>query len=516
MSLMGVDVGSSACKAVVFDESGRVLSAAAEGYEPISPRSDWLEMDPEVLWQAVAGAMSRAAQQTEGDPVAAVGLSSHGESLVPIDRDGTALGRFIMNADSRATEEAAWLEEEIGRERLFGVTGAIMHPMFPSAKLRWLQLNQPDLFASTASFHSVSEYILARLGLEPVIAYPLACRYLAFDVRELRWSEEILGAVGMSADRLPTPVPAGTAAGVLSPDAAAAVGITAGVPVVVGGHDQPCGALGMGALSPGTVTDSLGTYECIVAVSERPVLDDGAMAASLNSYCHVVPDRYITIAYFGAGVVVRWFCETFCGGDEAAAAKRGQDIHEYLSALAPAGPTEICITPHLLGSGTPHFDAEATGVIVGITQHTQRADVYKAILEGIACELAIISDILAAVVADFDTVRCSGGGARSSVGLRLRASITGRSMQTMSSPESVSLGAALLAGTSAGVYADLEEAVEQAVRVVDTIPPDEDAAGTYRAQIAQYRALYAALEPVRQIAARHGDEDVPQMRSSGT
>jgi xylulokinase len=202
--------------------------------------------------------------------------------------------------------------------------------------------------------------------------------------------------------------------------------------------------------------------------------------------------------------VVRWFCDTFCGGDEAAAAERGQDIHEYLSALAPPGPTGICVTPHLLGSGTPHFDPEATGAIVGITQHTRRADMYKAVLEGIACELAIISGILAGTVGEFDAVRCSGGGARSPLGLRLRACVTGRSMQTMSSPESVSLGAALLAGTSAGIYSGLEEAVEQAVRVVETIPPDQDAAETYRSQIAQYRALYAALEPVRQIATGHG------------
>jgi xylulokinase len=498
MSLMGVDVGSSACKAVVFDEAGRVLAAATEEYEPTSPRPGMLETDPDVLWRAVAGAMRQAASEAEGDPVAAVGLSSHGESFVPVAGDGAPLGPFIMNADGRATDEAAWLEREIGRERLFRMTGAIMHPMFPIAKFRWLQLNDPDVFAAAKSFLSVSEYILTRLGLDPVIAYPLACRYLAFDVRDLRWSEDILGVVGMSAERLPTPVPAGSAAGVLSAAAAGKVGLDPGVPVVVGGHDQPCGALGMGALSPGTVTDSLGTYECIVAVSERPVLDDGAMAASLNSYCHVVPDRYITIAYFGAGAVVRWFCQTFCGEDEAAAARRGQGLHEYLSELAAPGPTGLCITPHLLGSGTPHFDPRATGAMVGITQHTRRPDVYKGILEGIACELGIISDILAGAVGDFDVVRCSGGGARSSLGLRLRACVTGRSMQTMSSPESVSLGAALLAGASAGVYSDLEEAVEKTVRVLEAYPPDPEMAKAYRPQIEQYRRLYPALAPLRE------------------
>jgi xylulokinase len=495
---MGVDIGSSRCKAVVFAADGSVLAEAAEDYEPQFPAPARVEMDSEALWQAVAAAIRSAAEASE-EPVEATGLSSHGESFVPVDENGNALGPAIMNADNRASEEAEWWEKQLGREHIFQTTGMIVHPMYPMPKLRWLRTHEPELFARAARFVSVSDYVLLKLGLEPQMAYPLACRFMAFDVRTLRWSDEILAAAELSPERLPTPVPAGTAAGRLSRTAAADLGLQPDVPVVVGGHDQPNGALGMGAIAPGMVTNSLGTWECLVAVADEPTLGETAMAGSLNSYCHVVPGAYITIAYFPAGIMVKWFCDTFCGEDAAAAAAQGTGLHEYLEAAAPEGPTGLCITPHLIGTANPHFDPRATGVVFGLTQTTSRYQLYKGILEGLACELAIVSDLLADAVGSFDLLRCTGGGARSRLGLQLRASITGRSMQTLTCPEAVCLGVALLAGTTAGVYDGLGQAVEQAVRVADTIAPDRDAAAAYARQVEQYRRLYPALAPLREL-----------------
>jgi xylulokinase len=475
-----------------------VLAEAAEDYTPQFPAPARVEMDPDALWQAVAAAIESAAAAS-AEPVEAVGLSSHGESFVPVDGSGAALSPAIMNADNRAAEEARWWEQQLGRERIFQSTGMIVHPMYPMPKLRWLRIHEPELFERAARFVSVSDYVLLKLGLEPKIAYPLACRFMAFDVRQLRWDDEILAAAELSAERLPTPVPAGTAAGRLSRTAAADLGLQPDVPIVVGGHDQPNGALGMGAIAPGMVTNSLGTWECLVAVADEPTLGAPALAGSLNSYCHVVPGAYITIAYFPAGIMVRWFCDTFCGEDAAAARTQGTGLHEYLEAAAPDGPTGLCITPHLIGTANPHFDPRATGVIFGLTQTTSRHQIYKGILEGLACELAIVSDLLADAVGPFDLLRCTGGGARSRLGLRLRATMTGRSMQTLTCPEAICLGVALLAGTTAGVYEDLAQAVGQAVRVAETIPPDSSAAAAYARQVEQYRRLYPALGPLREL-----------------
>jgi xylulokinase len=499
MSLMGVDIGSSRCKAVVFRASGGVVAEAVADYRPEFPGPSMVEMNPDRLWDAVASAIRRAASQTKGDPIEAIGLGSHGETFVPTDERGEALGPAIMNADNRATAEAAWWEESVGRKRIFEITGLIVHPMYPMAKLAWLRRHRPDLFRSAARFVSISDYVLLKLGLEPCIAYPLACRFMAFDVRELRWSEEILNAAELSAERMSTPVPAGTAAGRLSRTAARELELPAGVPVVVGGHDQPCGALGMGATAPGMVSDSIGTYECLAAVGDRPSLGEAALRASLNSYCHVVPDQYITIAYFPSGLMVKWFCDTFCSEDAAVARRRGQDLYEYLEGNVPTGPTGLCILPHLIGSSNPHFDARATGVIFGLVQTTNRYQIYKGILEGLACELAIIAEMLASAAAPFDTIRCTGGGARSKLGLQLRATMTGRKMQTLRSPESVCLGAALLAGVSAGAYGNLDEGVRQAVDLGETFEPDGKLAAAYEKQMRRYRLLYPALEQLREV-----------------
>ncbi len=498
MGLMGVDIGSSRCKAVVFAADGSVLSEAAEGYTPQFPAPARVEMDPDTLWQAVAAAI-RSAAEASAEPVEAVGLSSHGESFVAIDASGVPLAPAIMNADNRAAEEARWWEQEFGREHIFQTTGMIAHPMYPMPKLRWLRLHEPDLFAKAARFVSVSDYVLLQLGLEPKIAYPLACRFMAFDVRELRWSDEILAAAELSPEQLPLPVPAGAAAGRLSRTTAAELALAPDVLVVVGGHDQPNGALGLGAIAPGMVTNSLGTWECLVAVSDGPTLGAAALAGSLNSYCHVIPGAYITIGYFPAGLMVRWFCDTFYGEEAVAAAARGADLHEHLEAAAPEGPTGLCVTPHLIGTANPHFDPRATGVIFGLTQTTTRHQIYKGIVEGLACELAIVCDLLADAVGPFDVLRCTGGGARSRLGLRLRASITGRAMQTLTCPEAVCLGVALLAGTTAGIYGSLDEAVGRTVRVADTIAPEAAEAAAYATQFERYRRLYPSLESLREL-----------------
>lgn len=495
MSLMGVDIGTSSCKAVVFSESGRMLASAAQDYSPTFLEGGRVEMDAHALWRAAAWAIREAAAQAR-DPVVGLTISSHGETFVPVDPRGEPMGPAILNADNRAAAEAAEWEQGFGRRRTFEITGTVVHPAFPLLKLRWLRSHQPELFRRAARFASVSDYALLRLGLPPYIGHSLASRFLLFDVRRHCWSEEILTAAGLSPEQLPIPAPAGAVAGRLSAGAAAELGLRAGTLVAVGGHDQACGAVGMGAIRPGMVSDSLGSYECVVHVDDHPRLDEAALAANLNSYCHVVPGHYITIVYFPSGMMVKWYCDLLSGEE---AANSPADLYEQLEAKAPPGPTGLCITPHLIGSATPHFDSRATGAIVGLTPATDRYQLYKGILEGIASELAIVTEVLAGVVGPFDAIRASGGGARSALGLRLRATITGRRIQTLESPEAVCLGAALLAGVAAGVYRDLPEAVEQAVRVVGTIEPDPDEARAYARQLRQYRLLYPALAPLREL-----------------
>jgi xylulokinase len=499
VSLLAVDMGSSSCKAVAFSEGGRVLAQQSCSYSPESEQPGWAEMDPEKFWQAfqkVTGAVAAGTSES----VEVLAISSHGETFIPVDVRQQPVGPAILNIDNRAVAEADWLADTLGRRRIFEITGLAVHSMYPIPKILWMREHQGDVFSSTSCFLALPSYLLSRLGLPPYVDYSLASRFLAFDVRQHCWSQEILSACRLEPEQFSIPVPSGTVAGQLQPAIAAELGLPSGTLVAVGGHDQPCSALGCGVLAPGRVSASFGTYECLVAASEVPAINDLALSANLNSYCHVVPDRFVTIAYFPAGIMVEWFLRLLYPERQL----DGAAISEFCAALeadATAEPSGLCITAHLPGTCTPDFDPRASGVMFGIRSTTGRAEIYKGILEGIACEFATMADLLQRVIGPFNDVYVAGGGGRSRLGLKLRATLASRRLHLMQSPEAVCLGTAILAGVAAGKYRSFDEAVKQVVVPGETIQPAPGLATSYGRQLQQYRLLYSSLAPVRQAQA---------------
>ncbi|MBV8475327.1 MAG: hypothetical protein JOZ36_01575 [Acidobacteria bacterium] len=496
MSLLVVDIGSSSCKAIVFTSTGQVLAQASAEYSPEFPRPSFAEMHPQKFCNAVRSCCHNAAKNLR-DPVQALCVSSHGETFVAIDSAGQPITQAILNQDNRAVFESAWCERTIGRDRLFQITGLSCHPMYPIPKILWLRKNQPRVFASTKCFTSLIGYLLHSMQLPPYVDYSLASRYLAFDVRRRTWSDEILAATELDPAILPSPVPAGTVAGKLNSDIASQFGIPAGTPIVLGGHDQPCGALGTGVIEPGRITDSMGTYECLLAASDAPLLSEKALKACLNSYCHVVPDKFITLAYFPSGIMVKWFHDLLYvnAGPRNSSEPTGPDPEcEYalLEAHMPEGPTGLCITPHLIGTCTPEFNPRVRAVIGGLGPGTKRAHLYKGILEGVACELSIVAEALADAVGDFRDIYATGGGTRSAGGLELRAALTGRRLHIMRSQEAVCLGTAILAGVATGEYSDIQEGITALVDERTTLFPNMQLAAAYREQMKRYRQLRSA------------------------
>jgi len=514
MSLLAVDIGSSRCKAVAFAVTGEILAQHASAYAPEFLAPARAEINPERFWQAVC-ACSQAVSRNLSDPVRALCLSPHGETFVPVNGQNEAVASAVLNQDNRATEETVWLERTFGRRQLFEITGLVAHPMYPVPKILWLRKHRRDILASSVRFISVIGYVLLRLGLPPYIDYSLASRYLAFDVRKCRWSEEILTATEISAECLPIPVPAGTIAGKLDAAASSQLGLSPGTMVVMGGHDQPSGALGVGAIGAGRVADSMGTYECLLGASDRPSLTDAALAASLNSYCHVVPGKFVTLAYFPSGIMMKWFHGLLYGevcGESAIA--EGGDLSDVeslhyatLERNAPAGPTGLCITPNLIGTCNPDFNPQARGIISGLGPNTTRSQIYKGILEGLACELSQMTEVLACAVGEFPDVYVTGGGSRSALGLQLRAALTGRRLHVMKCPEAVCLGGAILAGVASGEYGSLREAVELVVRDVSVVSPDDVVAASYAPQAKQYRYLRSVLTGITGTESSRGQRE---------
>ena len=491
MSLLAIDIGTSRAKAVAFSPSGEILAQCDQSFAPTFPRPSFAELDGEMFWDASRNLCRNISSRLNSDPVEAVCISSHGETFVSVDRSGQALGPAILNMDGRAMEESAWCAATLGHKHLFEVTGLVAHPMYPLPKFLWLKKHRPELFA-VARFLPVTSYLLLRMKLPPFVDYSLASRFLAFDVMRRCWSAEILAAAGLAVEKLPIPVPAGSSAGKLESDAAAELGLGTGVLVVVGGHDQACAALGVGSVEDARVSDSAGTYECIAVVSRRPHLSDAALAINLNSYCHVVPDLYLNLAFFPSGIMLKWFHDLLYvdGGRDSCAEGADENTHyRWLEEHALEGPSGLSITPHLIGTCHPDFNPWARGMIWGLNLGTNRAQIYKGILEGIACELAEIMESVEGITGKFSEVFATGGGTRSPLGMKLRASLTGKRFRTRDCPEAVCLGGAILASVAAGLHPSMAKGAQEMVRQGPVFEPDFQEAAKYQQQRKRYRSL---------------------------
>ena len=489
--LLGLDLGYTGCKAIAFNGRGEVLGGAYREYPMDRPQPGWVEMDPDRIWSDTADAIREV---TAGLPglVTALSVAVMGEAFTPVDRHGRPVTPTFTAFDERGGPECERIVGQLGADRIFELTGQIPGPSYPLAKMSWLRENRPDVYDRVDTFFCWGELVLHRLGVEPVIDYTMAARTMAFDVHQLTWSEEVLEAAKLDPALLPRVGPAGTPAGCVSAGAAEELGLSPSTMVVVGGHDQACGAVGAGAISGGQATYALGTVHVICAVMDR--FERGLGEAGFPCYPHVVPGRYITIGYnFTGGSLLRWFRDTLASADTARARADGRDPYDVLLADLPDEPTDLFVVPHFSGTGTPWFDTGAKGSVVGLTLATERGQIIKAILEGTTYELAFNLHLLEQAVVEVNELRVIGGSAKSDADVQLRTDVMNRRVVTMKISEAPALGAAILAGVGTEVYPSVQDAVAHMTALENTFDPDPSRAEQYAARRNAYQAVHPLL-----------------------
>ncbi|MDD2534357.1 MAG: FGGY family carbohydrate kinase [Eubacteriales bacterium] len=498
MCLLGLDIGTSGCKATIIDENGRVLSEAYREYALISERPGWQVLDPEQIWNAVVQVMSEAIQAKFCSRIRAIGVSSFGEATVAIDRNGRVLCNSMIYIDSRGALEAEALKERFGDQKILSITGTAIDPMYSLCKILWLKKNQPQIFADTWKFLLFADFILFKLGAEPATDYSLATRTMAFDITKKQWSVEILDAVGIAVDKFAQPVQSGTVIGKISLRYAHLFGLSQDVVLVAGGHDQACAALGAGVTQPGLAVDDLGTTECITPAFSKPILTKAMAANYYASVPHVIPDLFVTYAFsFTSGSVLKWYRDTFGDSFKAAALKQNRNAYELLIESASPTPASVLVVPHFAGAATPYMDHAAVGAIIGLTINTKPEDIMKGILEGITFEIMVNVERLAEAGIAINELRAVGGLAKSAAFLQLKATMMGIPVTTLAVPEAGTLGVAILAGTACGLYPSLAEAVKQLVHTEKTYYPDPILHQYYQKRFVQYKKLYPALRALR-------------------
>jgi len=494
MKLVGLDVGTTGCKAIVFSPEGRVLGQGFREYGVICDGPAKAEQDAEQVWSLTKTALREAVSASGGKDIKALSVSAQGDAIIPVDEEFRALSAAILGMDYRSGPQAERCAEALGALALFERTGMRPHPMNSLVKVLLLRELAPAVFARATKIVTYADFILGKLGGEAVIDYTMASRTMAFELGAQQWSETIHQTFGLSKEIWSRPAPSGTAVGSLRPDLAAELGLPPDLVLVTGGHDQTCAALGAGAVREGVGVVSTGTAEVLSTALDRPVLSEAMFNSFYPCYFHAKGGMYFTFSlnHIG-GILLRWWRDNFAGPDAAESMRQAMDAYQLIDGLMPQGPSPVMFLPHLNGSGTPTCDLRSKGAVVGLTLATTRHDVAKAILEGLTFELRLNLEAMRACGIRLDELVAVGGGAKSAVWLQLKADILNRPLRTVRCREAACLGAALLAGTGAGIYQNLEEAVAQTIHYEREYLPSADRVATYADRFAIYRELHPSL-----------------------
>ena len=506
--LIGLDIGTTSVKAGIFDASGRQVAAASHDYRIDHPKPDWAEIDAEVYWQAAITTIRHALSVGAVEPgkVAAIGVSSQGETVIPVDAAGRALGRAVVWLDNRARAEARHLAAQFGDREVYERTGVpSISPTWTACKLLWWRRHEPDLFAATYRFMLVEDFILQRLKGRFVTDRGVQSTTLLYDIGRQGWWVPMLDAVGIGPERLSELVQPGAVVGELAEAAADALGLPRAVRVVVGGMDQGAGAVGVGNIAPGMISESTGGALTLQATIADPGLDPTRLTPV---YVHSVPGQYIYCPVCPTGgMALTWFRDQFGGAEVERAASEGRNAFDLLTELAAGiqpGAEGLTMLPHLMGAFSPEYEPEARGAYYGFTLHHGRPHFVRATLEAVAFMLRRNIELMAGAGTLATEVRSHGGGARSSLWNQIKADVTGMTVLTLAGDDAAVRGDAMIAGVAAGVYPDLPAAAGAMVILADRYDPSPVNRPAYDAAYRRYIELFDALRPMYKHAGAAG------------
>ena len=503
--LLGIDIGTSGTKTILIDETGCVQARAVEEYPLYSPRPQWSEQDPRDWWNAACATVRKVLQQSGIDArhIMGIGLSGQMHGSVFLDSDNTVLRRALLWNDQRTQAECDWIMETVGRERVIDLISNPVLTGFTAGKILWLRNHEPELYAKVRKVLLPKDYIRLMLTGEYATEVSDASGTALFNVRKRTWALELLDALGIPADWMPTCYESPEVSGTISVAAAALTGLVPGTPVVGGGGDQAAGAVGNGVVGTGIVSSTVGTSGVVFAFSDTPIVDP---QLRLHTFCHAVPGKWHLMGVMlSAGGSLQWYRDAYCQPEKVVAGALGRDPYDLIcaeAARAPVGSEGLLFLPYLSGERTPYADPNARGVLFGLTRRTDRTHVARAVLEGVAYGLADSFQIMEQMQLPIKQVRASGGGARSKIWRDIQTDITGYSHVTINVDEGPALGAALLAGVGTGVYPSVEAACQATITIKETNDACSVNHAAYKRFHRLYQNLYAHLKEDFAEAAR--------------
>lgn len=492
---IGVDIGTTSTKAIVFSESGAIKGMANHGYPLLTPQPGWSEQEPEVIFKAVIAALREAIAQASVPPeaIAAVGMSGAMHSLIAMDAQNIPLTNGIIWADTRSVIQTERLQQD-GGMAIYRRTGTPIHPMSPLTKLIWMREADPETFSKAAKFISVKEYVLYQLFGRYVVDYSIASATGLLNLEHLNWDEEALATAGIRSEQLSDLVPTTYALLGMSSHYAEAIGLHPDTPVIVGASDGVLANLGVGAITPDQIAITIGTSAAVRGVVPRPITDPQG-----RTFCYVLTENHWVIGgpSNNGGVVLRWFRDQFSQPEVEQAKREGVDAYDVMIRVAagiPAGAAGLLFLPFLSGERAPSWNPDARGVFFGMAMHHQRAHCIRAVLEGILFNVYEITEILRHQIGHDVAIRASGGFARSQAWLQMMADLFGSEVFVPEVYEGSGFGAAVLAMHAVGALSHLTD-VQSLIHIDDRYQPDLQLSSHYRHLFKIYQQVYKNLVP---------------------
>ncbi|MBQ9098933.1 MAG: xylulokinase [Clostridia bacterium] len=481
--LLGLDIGTSGTKTVLFDELGNALAEASASYPLHQPKNGWAEQAPEDWWQAVCKTVPVVLKKS-GVPsadIAGIGLSGQMHGLVMLDAEGRVLRRSIIWCDGRTAKQCHRMEELVGRDRLIAITGNPAMEGFTTSKILWVRENEPHVYEKCKHILLPKDYIRYRLCGEHAIDAADASGTQLLDVSARQWSREICSAFGVDASLLPTVLEGPECSGHLSHHIAAALGLPAGIPIAAGGGDNACAAIGTGVCRTGKAFTTVGTSGVIVAHTDRVTIDP---EARYHAFCAAIPGGWHMLATTqAAGGSLSWFRNQI-------ASELSYKELDALCEQLPIGAENLLYFPYLMGERQPVLGIKARGVFFGLSAIHQKHHMARAVMEGVGYSLLDLLEVYRAEGTPCNDMVLCGGGAKSPFWSQMFADIYGIDIHLGQSGESACLGAAILGGCAAGIYASVEEGCHKTVRMRHTVKADAARHLQYRHFYDVYRLLY--------------------------
>ena len=495
--VLGVDLGTSGTKTVLFDEAGGAVASALREYPLHQVQNGWAEQDPETWWAAARDTIREVVEKSgvpAGD-IAGLGISGQMHGLVMTDEEGNSLRESILWCDGRTEEECREVTDRVGKDRLIAISANPALTGFTAGKILWVQKHEPQLWARVRHVMLPKDYV--RLKLTGVFASEVsdASGTNLLDVPNRRWSEEIASALDLPMAYLPPLLESCEAAGRITARAARETGLSEGMIVAAGAADNMAGAIGTGVARAGRAFTTIGTSGVVYAYSDTVQID---LAGRVHTFCSAVPGAYTVMSCtLAAGLSLKWYRDTFCRAEMVTAKEMATDPYVLMNeeaAKSPIGANRLLFLPYLMGERSPILDSAARGAFIGLSAIHSRRDLLRAVMEGVVYSQRQNLDILRGMKVVPETMLACGGGAKSPFWRQMMADVFAMPVATVQNTEGPALGAAILAGTAAGLYESVPAACDAIIRQAEPLMPDEKRSGRYELFYQLYTSLYPALK----------------------